>query len=204
MIPWFALGFVAVAALNSGTTPPRPLAAGAISLDTFMLAMAMAALGGDHSCVGPAHRGNSSRSDSRRYCSPGCSWGTCDQHRHIGCRGLELEGRLRPDRGPFARREDPRGPHGRLGRYRPRRGLGRKHGSSAVHRIDPATNREVATVLLPGKPCAGLAVGFGSLWVPLCGESPAVARVDLASNRVVSLIKVGRRPGGRRDHDQPG
>jgi uncharacterized integral membrane protein (TIGR00698 family) len=45
VIPWFAFGFVAVAALNSALTLPRPLLTGATSLDTFILAMAMAALG---------------------------------------------------------------------------------------------------------------------------------------------------------------
>src|SRR5580658_7384713 len=42
-------------------------------------------------------------------------------------------------------------------------------GPDAVHRIDPKTNREVAGVVLPGEPCAGLVAGFGALWVPLCG-----------------------------------
>jgi uncharacterized integral membrane protein (TIGR00698 family) len=45
VIPWFALGFVAVAGLNSLAVLPKPLVAGAIELDTFLLAMAMAALG---------------------------------------------------------------------------------------------------------------------------------------------------------------
>jgi uncharacterized integral membrane protein (TIGR00698 family) len=44
-IPWFALGFVAVAAVNSALVLPHQLVMSAISLDTFLLAMAMAALG---------------------------------------------------------------------------------------------------------------------------------------------------------------
>jgi uncharacterized integral membrane protein (TIGR00698 family) len=44
-IPWFALGFVAVTALNSLVTLPAQLTAVATSFDTFVLAMAMAALG---------------------------------------------------------------------------------------------------------------------------------------------------------------
>ena len=63
-------------------------------------------------------------------------------------------------------------------------------GPFAVHRIDPKTNRLVATVILPGNPCAGLASGFGSLWVPLCGHAPGLAKVDLSSNKLVSLIKL--------------
>jgi virginiamycin B lyase len=64
-------------------------------------------------------------------------------------------------------------------------------GPFAVHRIDPKTNRRVATVTLPGEPCAGLATGFGSLWVPLCTATPSLARVDLTSNRVTAIFPVG-------------
>lgn len=63
-------------------------------------------------------------------------------------------------------------------------------GPFAVHRIDPKTNRLVATVNLPGEPCAGLASGFDSLWIPICGQFPAVAKVDLSSNSLVSVIKL--------------
>jgi virginiamycin B lyase len=59
---------------------------------------------------------------------------------------------------------------------------------NAVHRIDPKTNLRVATVALPGEPCAGLASGFGSLWVPLCGQKPALARVDLRSHQIAQLL----------------
>lgn len=45
VIPWFALGFVAVAGLNSLAILPKPVVAAAIDVDTVMLAMAMAALG---------------------------------------------------------------------------------------------------------------------------------------------------------------
>ncbi len=45
VVPWFALGFVAVAAINSLVALPRPGVAAAVDLDTFILAMAMAALG---------------------------------------------------------------------------------------------------------------------------------------------------------------
>jgi hypothetical protein len=60
-------------------------------------------------------------------------------------------------------------------------------GPNAVQQIDPKLNARVATALLPGKPCAGLAVGFGSLWVPLCATPNTLARVDLAT-RVVTLV----------------
>jgi virginiamycin B lyase len=64
-------------------------------------------------------------------------------------------------------------------------------GPNAVHRIDPQTNREVASVAVPGEPCAGLAPGFGSLWVPLCAARPALAKIDLRSNRVEDVLGFG-------------
>jgi streptogramin lyase len=62
---------------------------------------------------------------------------------------------------------------------------------NAVHRIDARTAHRVATVELPGEPCAGLALGFGSLWVPLCASPNALARVDLASNRLTAVLHPG-------------
>jgi virginiamycin B lyase len=64
-------------------------------------------------------------------------------------------------------------------------------GPFAVHRIDPKTNTEVASVALAGEPCAGLATGFGSLWVPLCTSPPTLARVDLAVNRLTAVFAIG-------------
>ena len=64
-------------------------------------------------------------------------------------------------------------------------------GPFAVHRIDPKTNTRVATVKLPGEPCAGLATGFNSLWIPLCGRSKQLAEVDLASNKLTKVFKIG-------------
>jgi uncharacterized integral membrane protein (TIGR00698 family) len=45
VIPWFALGFVAIAAFNSLALLPKPVVDTVIDFDTFVLAMAMAALG---------------------------------------------------------------------------------------------------------------------------------------------------------------
>lgn len=45
VIPWFALGFVAVAGLNSLAVLPKAAVTVAIDIDTMLLAMAMAALG---------------------------------------------------------------------------------------------------------------------------------------------------------------
>src|SRR5665213_990056 len=64
-------------------------------------------------------------------------------------------------------------------------------GPYAVHKIDPNTNQRVATVKLRGEPCAGLATGFGSLWIPLCGRTPVLAKVDLRANELTGVLKVG-------------
>jgi uncharacterized integral membrane protein (TIGR00698 family) len=45
VIPWFALGFIAIAALNSLNLLPNSVVSTALTLDTVVLAMAMAALG---------------------------------------------------------------------------------------------------------------------------------------------------------------
>jgi virginiamycin B lyase len=64
-------------------------------------------------------------------------------------------------------------------------------GPFAVNRIDPKTNTRLASVELPGEACAGLAVGAGSLWVPLCTAKPSLARIDLKNNAVTSIYPVG-------------
>ena len=63
-------------------------------------------------------------------------------------------------------------------------------GPNAVHKILRNTNQLIATVALPGEPCAGLAIGFGSLWVPLCGDRPGLAKVDLASHKLMNVFNV--------------
>jgi YVTN family beta-propeller protein len=62
-----------------------------------------------------------------------------------------------------------------------------------VSRMDPATNTVVATIPVGRRPCSGLAAGFGSLWVPLCGDettASSLARVDLKTNEVVATLPV--------------
>jgi YVTN family beta-propeller protein len=60
----------------------------------------------------------------------------------------------------------------------------------AVHRIDPATNRIVATVPVSGDACSGLASGFGSIWVPLCGKKPELVRIDEAKNTIIATTPI--------------
>jgi virginiamycin B lyase len=61
----------------------------------------------------------------------------------------------------------------------------------SVQRVDVATNALVARIKLPDEPCSGLTFGFGSLWVPLCGKHPSLARVDPSRNVVTALLPFG-------------
>lgn len=63
-------------------------------------------------------------------------------------------------------------------------------GPDAVSAIDPATNR-VTTVALPGHPCAGIAADATSLWVPLCGPVPKLAKVNIAARTLDGVFDVG-------------
>jgi streptogramin lyase len=64
-------------------------------------------------------------------------------------------------------------------------------GPFAVHHIDPKTNSLAASVILPGEPCAGLAVGAGSLWVPMCTTPPSLAKVNLKTSQLTAVFAVG-------------
>jgi virginiamycin B lyase len=57
---------------------------------------------------------------------------------------------------------------------------------NAVKHVDPNTN-QVTSVALPGDPCAGLAADSQSLWVPLCGRVPKLARVNLKTQALVTF-----------------
>ena len=61
---------------------------------------------------------------------------------------------------------------------------------NTVARLDPKSNKVIATVPVGDKPCSGLTTGFGSLWVPLCGDQ-ALARVDLKEGKVTATIPIG-------------
>jgi virginiamycin B lyase len=61
---------------------------------------------------------------------------------------------------------------------------------NAVLRIDPATNRIAATVGISGEACSGLASGFGSIWVPLCGRKRALVRVDSTKNTISATLPI--------------
>lgn len=60
----------------------------------------------------------------------------------------------------------------------------------SVQRIDPVTNRIVSKVALPGEVCSGLAYGFGSIWVPVCGKQPALVRVDARKGVIIATLPI--------------
>src|SRR5580704_9720249 len=61
----------------------------------------------------------------------------------------------------------------------------------SVQRIDPATNTVIAKVVLTGEACSGLAFGFGSVWVPVCGKKPVLVRVDENTNTISARLAIG-------------
>jgi virginiamycin B lyase len=70
----------------------------------------------------------------------------------------------------------------------------------SLWRLD-AKSTAVVAVTVGTRPCSGLAIAFGSVWAPLCGDqsTPAgIARVDLAKNEVSATIPttVGNSEGG--------
>lgn len=61
-------------------------------------------------------------------------------------------------------------------------------GPDAVQKIDPRRSAVTRIVHLPGKPLAGLALGLGALWAPLCGSSCSLTRIDLATERLTDVF----------------
>lgn len=62
-----------------------------------------------------------------------------------------------------------------------------------VERVNPATNTVSSRIKLPGIPCSGIAYGFGSVWVPICGPKGAgssLVRIDSATNRVKATLPI--------------
>jgi virginiamycin B lyase len=57
---------------------------------------------------------------------------------------------------------------------------------NSVKQVDPSTN-QVTSVELPGDPCSGLAADLHSLWVPLCGRVPKLAKVNLKTRALVTF-----------------
>ena len=60
-----------------------------------------------------------------------------------------------------------------------------------AHHTSNGCDLQAGDLLGSGTISAPETIGFGSLWVPMCGKSPAIARVDLASNAIVGTLPVG-------------
>ena len=60
-------------------------------------------------------------------------------------------------------------------------------GPFTVQRIDPKLNTVIARIELPGEACSGIAFGFNSVWVPICGKPNSLARVDVRTNTLAIL-----------------
>ncbi len=59
-----------------------------------------------------------------------------------------------------------------------------------IVRIDPANNKIVARVRISDEACSGLAFGFNSVWVPICGSKPALIRIDAMKNTISAVLPI--------------
>lgn len=59
-----------------------------------------------------------------------------------------------------------------------------------VVRIDGKTNKALEPVVGFHKPCSGLAIGFGSVWVPNCGDH-SISRIDLKTAQLTATLPIG-------------
>lgn len=59
-----------------------------------------------------------------------------------------------------------------------------------VSRLDIQSNSVTQVINGLNKPCSGLAIGFGSLWIPTCGDQKVV-RIDLITGKVTGSIQIG-------------
>jgi virginiamycin B lyase len=60
----------------------------------------------------------------------------------------------------------------------------------AVQRISPTGKKVEAAVSVPGEPCSGLTYAFGSVWAPICGAHPGLARIDPQRNAVTKFLPI--------------
>jgi virginiamycin B lyase len=60
----------------------------------------------------------------------------------------------------------------------------------AILRIDPVSNRIVATIRISGEACSGLAFGFASVWTPVCGKKSALVRIDATNNAISATLPI--------------
>ena len=66
--------------------------------------------------------------------------------------------------------------------------------SAAVVRINPATNKVIAKIAINSmEPCGNLAIGTTSVWVTGCLDTTWVARISIATNKVMRLVDMHAR-----------
>ena len=53
-----------------------------------------------------------------------------------------------------------------------------------------AADNQLGVTISVNNPCSGLAVGFGSLWIPSCGHH-TVVRADISTGRIQATIPIG-------------
>ncbi|MGH9597751.1 MAG: hypothetical protein ACRD3K_13225 [Edaphobacter sp.] len=61
--------------------------------------------------------------------------------------------------------------------------------ANVVSQLRASDNRTGATIAVD-RPCSGLAIGFGSLWIPSCGQHTLV-RADLSTGTIQATIPAG-------------
>jgi streptogramin lyase len=61
--------------------------------------------------------------------------------------------------------------------------------ANIVTQLRASDNQIVATITVD-HPCSGLAVGFGSLWIPSCGQHTLI-RADLTTGKIQAIIPIG-------------
>ena len=62
--------------------------------------------------------------------------------------------------------------------------------AEGIEKIDPKTAKVTATLPKVAKPCAGMASGFGSLWVPSCADGSLI-RFDSKTLKETARFQVG-------------
>ena len=68
--------------------------------------------------------------------------------------------------------------------------------TEAVVRVDPATNKVVATIPVATSPCGGIAATDDAVWVSSCFDDEKIIRIDPRTNKVVGEFSIGGHNGG--------
>jgi virginiamycin B lyase len=61
----------------------------------------------------------------------------------------------------------------------------------AVQRVNADLNQFATTIHLNKEPCSGLVFAFGTLWVPVCGDTPSLVRISPLQNKITVTLTFG-------------